>query len=396
MFSKLKNLLTSLTSGEAKPSKEPLFAQMDALLAQGQLSQAFKLMKENGHPDVVLLQLQWHTVQQQLEQKRITIDDFNRTQNRLAYALREMTQAPGSNSSLVQPLAQEAHTEVPAPQPAQGRDAKSSKETLSARLDALLAQGQLSQAFELMKENGPPGAVPLQSKWHKAQQQLEQKHIKIEDFNLTQNALVYALREMAQVPGSNSSLVQLLPQEAHTEVPAPQPAQAPIDPGKRSAAIALLAQNRFKETLALLQHEGPDWQSLFERYTLLQRNERLGIISANDYKQTLEKLEQQVIQLIGPLETTIADNPASIGFTPPTQEEWARAAAEVEAGNWQEAIVIGQRWGTSWLLLFSRMQRTIRDQQNGLAAADDIVEELERIKWSFEILWAEEAKKRGE
>lgn len=275
-------------------------------------------------------------------------------------------------------------------------ETKFSKETLSARLDALLAQGQLSQALELMKENGHPDVALLQLQWHTAQQQLEQKRITVDEFNRTQNRLAYALREMAQVPGHNSRPVQPLPQERYTEVPAPQPAQAPIDPGKRSAAIALLAQNRFKEALELLQHDSPDWQSLFERYALLQRDERVGILSASDYKQALEKLEQQAIQLVGPLETTIADKPASIGFTPPTQEEWARAAAEVEAGNWQEASVIGQRWSTSWLLLFSRIQRTIRDQQNGLATAADIAEELERIKWSFESLWAEEAKKRGE
>lgn len=275
-------------------------------------------------------------------------------------------------------------------------ETKFSKETLSARLDALLAQGQLSQALELMKENGHPDVALLQLQWHTAQQQLEQKRITVDEFNRTQNRLAYALREMAQVPGHNSSPVQPLPQETHTDAPTPEPAQGPIDPGKRSAAIALLAQNRFKEALELLQHDSPDWQSLFERYTLLQRDERVGILSASDYKQALEKLEQQAIQLVGPLETTIADKPASIGFTPPTQEEWARAAAEVEAGNWQETIVIGQRWGTSWLLLFSRIQRTIRDQQNGLATAADIAEELERIKWSFESLWAEEAKKRGE
>ncbi len=162
---------------------------------------------------------------------------------------------------------------------------------------------------------------------------------------------------------------------------------------QRSAAIALLAQNRFKEALELLQHESPDWQSLFQRYMLLQHNQRMGMMAAQDYAQSLEEIQQRVMRLMGPMETSPADKAPALGFVRPTQEEWARAAAELEAGNWQEAITLGQRWDTSWLLLFSRLQRTTRDRQLGVATAADMAEELDRIKWSFESLWAEEAKK---
>lgn len=290
MFSKLKNLLTSRASGEAEPGKETPAARLDALLAQGQLNEAFELMKENGHSEVALLQLQWHTAQQQLEQKRLGTDAFNNTQSRLAHALRELVRAPGRNGGQAQPLPQEKRAQAPTP---------------------------------------------------------------------------------------------------------PSAHAASIDPLKRLAAIDLLAQSRFQEALKLLQHEGSDWESLLQRYDLLQRNERLGVIAAGDYKQALAELEQQVVQWVSGLEITLADQPAAIGFMRPTREEWERAAAEAEAGNWQEAVVIGQRWDASWLLLFSRLQRVIRDRQNGLATAADIVEALEGIKWSFEDLWAEEAKKWG-
>ncbi|MBX2929592.1 MAG: hypothetical protein KF852_17300 [Saprospiraceae bacterium] len=149
---KLKSFLSNLFG----PSRDQLERHVASLIAEGKIAEAVQMLMDAGYAEAAVLKARWDMLHAEQEKRHLPWETFSMEQNRILYALLDMTKPPEARAKPEQAEGIEHGAKgIRNPKQAEGTGTpeppKLSQEQ-RVQLRQLLEQSQWQQALELGKD----------------------------------------------------------------------------------------------------------------------------------------------------------------------------------------------------------------------------------------------------